>query len=190
MTRSTHAKQQGISYQSAWRIWQWGELPAHQLPTGTTSVDVLPTSPAIRHLPIALYARVLSGKDRNNLEGHAELVAALCAARGWQVATVVTECGTAVNDQRLQVPALPGDSIISLIQVERTDRHSCFGVHDIQRLMKAQGRKLVIVNEAAVSQKDLMQDFVAIITSLSGRLYGRRRASWKKAQLLTVLEAS
>ncbi len=58
----------------------------------------------------------------------------------------------------------------------------------IQTLLKAQGRELVIVNEAENGRDDLMQDLVAIITSFTARLYGRRRATRKKTQLLAVLQ--
>ncbi len=94
------------------------------------------------------------------------------------------------NDQRPQVLALLADTSISHIVVEHKDRCSRFGVAYIQTLLKTQGRELVIVNEAEDGQADLMQDFVAIITSFCARLYGRRRASRKKTQLLAALEVT
>lgn len=190
MKLSAYAKQQGISYQTAWRMWQRGELPAHQLPSGTVIVDVLPTLPVVRPQKVAVYARVSSAENRKNLEGQAERVAAFCAAKGWQVAKVVKECGSGVNDQRPQFLALLADPSISHIVVEHKDRCSRFGVAYIQTLLKTQGRELVIINEAEEEQADLMQDFVAIITSFCTRLYGRRRASRKKTQLLAALEGN
>ena len=58
-----------------------------------------------------------------------------------------------------------------------------------ETLLKAQGRELVIVNEADNGHDDLMQDLVAIITSFTVRLYGHRRATRKKTELLAVLQA-
>ena len=187
MKLSVYAKQQGISYQTAWRMWQRGDLPAHQLPSGTVIVDVPPAPQVVRPQKVAVYARVSSAENRKNLEGQAERVAAFCAAKGWQVARVVKECGSGVNDQRPQFLALLADTSISHIVVEHKDRCSRFGVAYIQTLLTAQGRELVIVNEAQEGQEDLMQDFVAIITSFTARLYGRRRASRKKTQLLAAL---
>src|SRR6185437_2872546 len=129
---------------------------------------------------VAVYARVSSAENRKNLDGQAERVSAFCVARGWQVAKVVRECGSGVNDQRPQFLALLADTSLSHIVVEHKDRCSRFGVAYIQTLLKTQGRELVIVNEADNGQDDLMQDFVAIITSFTARLYGRRRASRKK----------
>jgi len=80
--------------------------------------------------------------------------------------------------------------------VAHQDRCSRFGVASIQTLLKTQGRDLVSVNEAKAGQEgqegqegqdDLLQDFVALITSLTARLYGRRRASRKTTPLLAAL---
>jgi putative resolvase len=188
MKLSAYAKQEGISYQTAWRMWQRGELPAHQLPSGTVIVDVPAAPQAVRPRRVAVYARVSSADNRANLEYQAERVAAFCAAKGWQVAKVVKECGSGVNDQRPQFLALLADTSISHIVVEHKDCCSRFGVAYIQTLLTTQGRDLVIVNEADTGHEDLMQDFVAIITSFCARLYGRRRASRKKAQVLAALE--
>jgi putative resolvase len=71
--------------------------------------------------------------------------------------------------------------------VAHQDRCSRFGVAYIQTLLQTQGRDLVSVNEAKEGQEDLPQDVVAVITSFTARLYGRRQASRKTAQLLAAL---
>jgi predicted site-specific integrase-resolvase len=117
-------------------------------------------------------------------------VAAFCAAKGWQVAKVVKECGGGVNDQRPPFLALRADTSVSHIVVDHQDRCSRFGVAYLQTLLRTQGRELVIINEAEADQEDLLHDFVAIITSFCARLYGRRRASRTKTQLLAALEGN
>lgn len=192
MKLSAYAKQQGISYQTAWRMWRRGELPAHQLPSGTVIVDAASTPEIRPPQKAAVYARVSSTENRQNLDRQAERVAAFCSAKGWRVAKVVKECGSGVNDQRPQFLALLADTSISAIVVEHKDRCSRFGVAYIQTLLKTQGRELVIINEineAEEEHADLMQDFVATVTSFCARLYGRRRAGRKKTQVLAALEA-
>src|SRR5215467_12366399 len=134
MKLSAYAKQQGISYQTAWRMWQRGELPAHQLPSGTVIIDVPPTPQAPRPQQVAVYARVASAENRKNLEGQAERVVAFCAAKGWQVAKVVKACGSGVTDQRPQFLALLADTSVSHIAVEHKARCSRLGVAYIQTL--------------------------------------------------------
>jgi putative resolvase len=188
MKLSTYAKQLGISYDTAWRMWQRGEVAGQQLPSGTIIVEAPPAATPARVQKVAVYARVSSAENRKHLESQAERVAAFCAAKGWQVAKVVKECGSGVNDQRPQFLALLADTNISHIVVEHQDRCSRFGVAYIQTLLRTQGRELVIVNDAEEGQEDLMQDLVAIITSFTARLYGRRRASRQKTALLSVLQ--
>ena len=188
MKLSAYAKHLGISYHTAWRMWQRGELPARQLPSGTVIVDVPPTPAAVRPQKLAVYARVSSVEHRKHLDSQAERVVAFCVANGWQVAKVVKECGSGVTDQRPQFLALLADRSISHIVVEHKDRCSRFGVAYIQTLLQTQGRDLVIVNEAEEEHADLMQDFVAIITSFCARLYDHRRANRTKTQLLAALE--
>jgi predicted site-specific integrase-resolvase len=189
MKLSASARQLGISYQTAWRMWRRGELPAHQLPSGTVIVEVPSSSTSPRARKVAVYARVSSAENRKNLDSQAERVCAFCAAKGWQIARVVKERGSGVNDQRPQFLALLADTSISHIVVEHKDRCSRFGVAYIQTLLTTQERELVIVNEVEEGQEDVMQDFVAIITSFCARLYGRRRATRKESHLLAALEA-
>lgn len=188
MKLSAYAKKLGIHYDTAYRMWQRGEIAGYQLPSGTIVVTAPEVHPTPRPQKVAVYARVSEASNRKNLECQAERVAAFCAAKGWQVAKVVKECGSGVNDQRPQFLALLADTSISHIVVEHQDRCSRFGVAYIQTLLRTQGRDLVIVKEAEEGQEDLMQDFVAIITSFCARLYGRRRASRKKTALLSVLQ--
>ncbi len=75
-------------------------MPVHQLPSGTVIVEAASAPLAVRSHNVAVYARVSSAENRKNLDSQAERVVAFCAARGWQVAKVVKECGSRVNDQR------------------------------------------------------------------------------------------
>jgi putative resolvase len=169
-------------------MWRRGELAGQQLPSGTIIVEApVPATPA--HVQkVAVYARVSSAENRMDLESQAERVVGFCQARGWQVAKIVKECGSGVNDQRPLLLGLLADTSISHLVVEHKDRCSRIGVPYIQTLLATQGRELVIVHEADSEQNDLLQDFVAIITSFTTRLYGRTQASRKRSQFLAALE--
>jgi predicted site-specific integrase-resolvase len=80
------------------------------------------------------------------------------------------------------------DASITHIVVEHKDRASRFGIEPIRTLLQVGGRELVVVNEVAGGEEDLMEDFAAIITSFVARLYGRRRARRKTAEVLAALE--
>ena len=187
MKLSSYAEKIGISYNSAWRMWKRGQLPGYQLPTGTVIID----PPELRSTPVhtvAVYARVSSSENKDNLERQAERLISWCNAQGWSVGKVIKECGSGINDQRPKFLALLADPKIGQIVVEHKDRASRFGVAYIQTLLAMQGRELVVVNTADTAEDDLMGDFVAIITSFCARLYGRRRAKHKTDQVLAALQ--
>ena len=187
MKLSSYAKKIGISYNSAWRMWKRGQIPGYQLPTGTVIID----PPELRSTPVrtvAVYARVSSSENKDNLERQAERLITWCNAQGWSVSKVIKECGSGMNDQRPKFLALLADPKIGQIVVEHKDRASRFGFTYIQTLLAMQGRELVVVNTADTAEDDLMGDFVAIITSFCARLYGRRRAKRKTEQVLAALQ--
>ncbi|HKB47625.1 MAG TPA: hypothetical protein VKC57_08005 [Ktedonobacterales bacterium] len=53
-------------------MWQRGELPTHQLLSGTVLVAVPPMPQAVRPRRVAIYARVSSAENRKNLDRQAE----------------------------------------------------------------------------------------------------------------------
>ena len=67
MKLSVWAKEQGISYQAAWRMYRDGKLPvpAEELPTGTIIVKPRKEEPT----GVVVYARVSSSDQRSDLDG-------------------------------------------------------------------------------------------------------------------------
>ena len=191
MKLSNYAKKLGIHYNTAYRMFKRGQIAGYQLPTGTVIIEE-PVAQRVISEPrppfVAVYARVSSSENKQNLDTQAERLIRWCNAQGWSVGKVVKECGSGVNDQRPKFLALLANPTISRIVVEQKDRASRFGVAYIQTLLALQERELVIVNTADTAEDDLMGDFVAIITSFAARLYGRRRAKRKTEQVLAALQ--
>lgn len=191
MKLSSYAKELGIHYNTAYRLFKRGQIKGYQLPTGTVIIEE-PVEKTVASDPagqqVAVYARVSSPENKKNLDTQAERLITWCNAQGWSVAKVVKECGSGINDQRPKFLALLSNPQMQRIVVEHKDRASRFGVAYIQTLLALQGRELVIVNAADTAQDDLMGDFVAIITSFAARLYGRRRAKRKTEQVMAALQ--
>ena len=187
MKLSTYAKQLGISYSTAWRMWKRGEIAGYQLVSGTVIVNQ-PEQESHVTRKVAIYARVSNSENKKNLDTQAERLVAWCMMQGWSGVQVVKECGSGVNDQRPRFLALLADPSITHIVVEHKDRASRFGVAYIQTLLAVQRRELVVVNSAQTAEEDLMSDLVSIITSFVARLYGWRRAKRKTEQVLAALQ--
>ena len=135
-----------------------------------------------------MYARVSSSENQGKLDAQAERMTQYAIAQGYRVVQVVKEVGSGVNDGRKKFQSLLGDENIDVIVVEHRERATRFGFAYIETLLAASGRRIEVVNEAQNDKEELMQDLIAIITSLVARYYGRRRAKRKTEKLIKELK--
>lgn len=137
---------------------------------------------------VAVYVHVSSAENKSNLDSQAERLVAYCAARGYQVAKVVKEVGSGINDSRPKFLALLADKSIGLIVIEQKDRGTRFGFRYLETLLQVQGRSIEVVNQAENNTEDLLADLTSIIYSFCARLYGQRRAKRKTEKIVQELE--
>jgi predicted site-specific integrase-resolvase len=187
MKLSTYAKQLGISYQTAWRLFKDGKLNAYQLPTGTVIVREEESQGSEQS--VAIYCRVSSSENKGNLESQKKRLLDYCAAKGYKVSRVITEVGSGINDTRKQWLSLLQDRMVRIIVVEHKDRFTRFGFTGYKTLLNTDGRDIEVVNEAENGKEDLLQDLVSIITSFCARLYGQRRCKRKTEKIIQELTA-
>ena len=90
MKLSTYAKQLGISYSTAWRMWKRGEVAGYQLVSGTVIVNQ-PEEESHVTRKVAIYARVSNSENKQNLDAQAERLVAWCTMQGWTGVQVVKE---------------------------------------------------------------------------------------------------
>jgi len=188
MKLSAYAKKIGISYDTALRWFKAGKIAGYQADTGT--IIVTQDDPKELAQKIAIYARVSSAENRPNLDSQADRLISYCAARGWQVHTVVKEIGSGVNDSRPKLLKLLSDATITIIVVEHQDRLTRFGFKYMETLLALQGRRVEIVNLADNGHEDLLGDLTSIIYSFCARLYGQRRAKRKTEKIILELESN
>jgi putative resolvase len=131
MKLSTYARQIGVKYKTTYRWWKAGKLDAYQLDTGTVSVRD-PLTVSATH--VALYARVSSVDQKNDLERQLERLKDYAAAHGYQVTRMVSEIGSGLNDRRPKFLKLLTDPTIGVIVVEHRDRGTRFGFIYIEQL--------------------------------------------------------
>jgi putative resolvase len=187
MKLSQYAKQQGISYRTALRWFRDGTIQGYQAPSGTIIVTEREPMQAVQK--VAIYARVSSAEHRANLERQAERLTQYCTARGYQVAQVVKEIASGVNESRPKLLSLLKDTSITRVVVEHRDRLTRFGFHYIDALFTVQGRTIEVVNPTQNDTEELLADLTSIIYSFCARLYGQRRAKRKTEQLVEQLQA-
>ena len=186
MKLSDYAKKKGISYDTAWRMWNRGQLQGERLPTGT--IIIFEDDRSVRENKVAIYARVSSSENKSNLETQAKRLEAYCTAKGYQIVRVVKEVGSGVNDQRKLLLKLLEQTDYNLIVVEHKDRLSRVGFNYLKVLLAQTNRHIEVVNLAEERKDDLMPDFVSIITSFCARLYSIRQRTRKTEYLIKCFE--
>ncbi|HEV2459165.1 MAG TPA: IS607 family transposase [Ktedonobacterales bacterium] len=183
MKVSTYAKQVGVTYKTAWQWWKAGQLDAYQLPTGTIIVRE-PVAPAHG---VALYARVSSADQKDDAARQMQRLREYAAARGYQVIAEVTEIASGLNVERPKLKKLLADRRVGTLVVEHKDRLTRFGYSYITTLLEQQGRRVEAVFPTDTGD-GLVDDFVAVITSMAARIYGRRNSKRRAQQVKACIE--
>jgi putative resolvase len=178
------ARQQGITYKTAHKWFHKGLLPipAQQLPSGTILVEET-SSAADRQ--VALYARVSSGDQKADLDRQLGRLSTFAADQKLHVVKTAKEIGSGLNGKRPQLIRLLKNPDITAIVVEHRDRLARFGSEYIEAALQATGREVIVV-DATELKADLVQDVVAVMTSLCARLYGRRAAKNRAEKAISV----
>ena len=181
---SQFAKLNNVSYRTIWNWIKDGKLQIERTNTGRVWIVVDDK----KELKVAVYARVSSSENKDNLERQKERLVSYCVSKGYIVNKIVIEIGSGLNDERKKLEHLLLDKTINLIVIEHKDRMARFGLNYIQKLLELDGRKIEIINPQDNNENDLMQDFVSIITSFTARLYGRRRSKRATEKLIKELQ--
>src|SRR5216683_2574107 len=168
MKLSAYAKQVGVTYKTAYQWWKAGQLDAYQLPTGT----IIVREPKTVATGVALYARVSSVDQRDDVTRQMQRLRDYAAARGYQVVAEVTEVASGLNDERPKLKKLLTDTRVGVLVIEHRDRLTRFGYGYITTLLEHQGRRVEAIYPSDTSD-DLVDDLVAVITSMPVRHAGR-----------------
>lgn len=185
MKLTQYARKLGISYRTAYRWWKAGKLDAYQLDTGT----IIVREPVSAQVPanVALYARVSSSDQKEDLERQMQRLKDYAAAKGYRVTKTVSDLASGLNDSRPKFLKLLTDASIGTIVVEHRDRATRFGLVYIEQLMAMQGRRLEVIFPSD-TDNDLVDDFIAVITSMASRIYGRRTSKRRAEKIKQCVE--
>jgi putative resolvase len=71
-----------------------------------------------------------------------------CSGRGIRIDRTVTEIGAGLDERRPELRRLLADPRVVTVVVEHRDRLACFGVEYLQAALAAQGRTMVVLDDA------------------------------------------
>ena len=127
-----------------------------------------------------LYARVPTKKQQEagHLDRQLGRLTVFAAAQHWTVVAALTDVASGLNEKRRglhQLLDLARDHQASLVVVESRDRLARFGLGYLETFLHAFGVHVVVMESPVKEdQEELVDDLMAITTSFSARIYGKR----------------
>lgn len=190
MKLSVWAKQQGLSYRTAWNLFKSDKLPvkSQQLSTGTILVETLDLVNNKDDNLVDIYGRVSSYEKKDDLKSQVALCEQYCMAKGYRIRKIHKEIASGMNDNRPKLNMIFENPPRKLVVLYK-DRLTRFGFNYINKLLIAKNCQLEVINENTTEEEDLLKDFIAIITSFCCRLYGSRRGQSKSLKIKKELLA-
>ena len=187
------AKLLGISKPTLLRKIKNGEIKAHRIGREYR----VPESEIKRILKgklpdkVAIYARVSSRDQKEDLERQVEYLKNYCSAKGYQVAKIITDISSGLNENRKglkQLFKLVENGEITKVVITYKDRLTRFGFKYLEQYFNSHGVEIEVIfdDEEKTPEKELVEDLLAIVTSFAGKLYGAR--SHKKKRLVEAVK--
>jgi len=139
-----------------------------------------------REIRAVIYARVSSYKQKRdgNLDRQIERLRNYCSAKGYKIIDVVTDIASGLKEDRSGLHKL-FDMVekrqIDVIVVEFKDRLTRFGFDYLKKYFESHDVKIEVIEETEKGyMEELIEDFVSIVISFAGRIYGKRSQKFRK----------
>lgn len=129
---SQYARKNSVTIRTIWNWIKDGKVKTERTKTGGW---LIVEDDENKYENIAIYVRVSSSENKNNLDKQKEKLLNYCTAKGYNVTTVITEIGSGLNDRRPKLEKLLLDNSINKIVVEHKDRLARFGLNYIEKLL-------------------------------------------------------
>ncbi len=143
-----------------------------------------------------IYARVSTKKqeEMGNLARQQERLVAYATANGYKVGLSASDVASGLNTKRRGLAKLikaAQDGAIVTVVIEYPDRLARFGYEYLERLFGVLGVSLVVTDaqgaDTGDSERELVNDLLAIVSSFAARLYGAQGGRKVRQQVAAVL---
>lgn len=187
------AKKLGVSKMTVLRWIKSGKLEAHRIGKEYR----VPESEIKRILEgkipdkVIIYARASSRDQKEDLERQVEYLKNYCSSKGYQVAKIITDISSGLNENRKglkQLFKLIESGEVTKVIITYRDRLTRFGFKYLEQYFNSHGVEIEVIfdDEEKTPEKELVEDLLAIVTSFAGKLYGAR--SHKKKRLVEAVK--
>ena len=140
---------------------------------------------------VVIYARVSSRDQKEDLERQVEYLKNYCSSKGYQVAKIITDISSGLNENRRglkQLFDLVEGGEVTKVVITYKDRLTRFGFKYLEQYFNSHGVEIEVIFDdgGKTPEKELVEDLIAIVTSFAGKLYGAR--SRKKKRLVEAVK--
>ena len=174
----------GVSVKTLQRWDKEGKLKAYRTPTDRRYythkqyVDYMGDSNS-KNGKTVIYTRVSTSNQKDDLNNQVEFLKQFANARGIIVDEIFEDIGSGLDYNRKKWNKLIEDCMLGLIKtiiVAHKDRFIRFGYDWFERFLKSNGVEIIMVNnEKASPEQELVNDLISIIHVFSCRIYGLRK---------------
>jgi len=185
----------GVTYKTLHRWDEEGILPSIRVTKGTRRYDAETVEKflgqynpePIKDRPVAIYVRVSSHeqKTKGDLERQKNRMVEHCAKKGYKVEHILQDVGSGLSGTRPKLKKLfklVEEKKISKVIVEHKDRLTRFQFEVFEEFFGAFDVNIEHVDdgENLPYEQEFARDIMALISSFSGKFYGKRSADRRK----------
>ena len=182
----------GISYITLWRWIREGRIKAIRSPSGRY---LIPRSEIERlkgeekkaeSVRAVIYARVSSSKqkEQGDLDRQVELLKKYANERGYVIVDIITDVGSGLKEERRGLKKLlkmVADGRVDVVLITYRDRLTRFDYKYLKFFFEKHSVKIEeVLHEEKEPLEELVEDFLSIIVSFAGKIYGKRSHKVKK----------
>ena len=140
---------------------------------------------------VAIYARVSSADQKEDLERQKQKLIEYAKSKGYQDIEVIEDIASGLNENRKglnKLFKLVTERQIEAVFITHKDRLTRFGFKYFETFFSSYGCRIEAMDSEKVkeSRQELVEDLIAIVTSLAGRIYGAR--SRKRRELVEAVK--
>ena len=187
----------GISYSTLRRWIRDGKIKAVRTPTGRIRIPKSEIERILgREVPTktrcVIYARVSSTKqeEQGDLQRQVELLKKYAHEHRYEIVEIITDVASGLKENRRglrRLFKLVVNRKVDVVLVTFRDRLTRFGFEYLKYFFKQFGVDIVcILDEKKSPLEEIIEDFISIVVSFAGRIYGMR--SHKVKKLVSMVE--
>lgn len=173
---SDYATTHAVTYRTAWNRYKNGKIPGAFKDPNTGHI-LVPTSTDTLKTRCAIYARVSTHKQKDDLERQVDRLKAFASARGLEITHVAQEVGSGVNDNRPKLTQLLNkhDQWGTLL-VEHKDRLTRTSFTAYERFLNMLDKDVLVAETYEDSSEGRVEDIFSLLYAFAASEYGKHGA--------------